>query len=205
MWVLEFRYGFCCILLIVIVHVGRFTPQNWFCLKTVVSGMRNGTAPFRQDVTCLKGAPFSQETLVLQGHLSKSLINEIEYGLSPSCDFHLRHRYYLGIYMHACLSAEVDILLGFFFFFALDNGKRFFQLAKINTHFIFELLGKERKKVLECIFFEVAVVPVHLWFTWDFHTAFNLYSILVFYYSGRALENSPWLAIIGHLTNGVWF
>lgn len=51
------------------------------------------------------------------------------------------------------------------------------------------LLGKERQRVLECAFLEVAVVIVHLQFIWDSHIAFNPYNSFVFYYSGRALGN----------------
>lgn len=144
MWILEFRYGFCCILLIVLVHVGRFTPQNWFCLKTIVSGMRNGDCTFSARCDLSEGAPFSQETQVLQGHLSQSLINEIESGFSPSCGSHVRHRHYLGIYMHAYLSAEVDILLGFFFLLWIMANVSSSWRKSIHALFL-NLLGKKER------------------------------------------------------------
>lgn len=65
------------------------------------------------------------------------------------------------IFVFTCLLAHRQRLTSYFAFFALDNGKHFFQLAKIDMLFL-NLLGKERKRVLECIFLEVAVVTVHL-------------------------------------------
>lgn len=65
------------------------------------------------------------------------------------------------ILVFTCMLAHRRRLTSYFAFFALDNGKRFFQLAKIDMLFL-NLLGKERKRVLECTFLEVAVVTVHL-------------------------------------------
>lgn len=60
-----------------------YTPQSQFCLRSIVSGIRNGDQPpFQEAVTFLKRALAGDSgTEFLKGYPFNSLLNEIEYWL----------------------------------------------------------------------------------------------------------------------------
>lgn len=116
------------------------------------------------------------------------------------CDSHYLHRWYPW-YLCACLLLERGLDPKLFLLWGMVNTSSSW-LKSMGT-FSLKLLGKEGKGILECTFIEVVIFTVHLQFIWDSHIAFNLYSTFCFLLFRKSIRVSPWLAIMGHLTNGL--